>query len=126
MTKSKASVSGAPHGGGTAIVFTARSPHLTDATARRLVDIERRNEIRREAGLPLLSIPKELRRMKTQEVSREFERFAAARSKAIWDEVLSRRRGVEGTANRKPNSLEGICYQSQIRRDLWDQFTQRK
>ena len=45
------------------------------ATARRLLEIEYRNEIRREALLPRLSIPKELRRMKTQEVSKDFELF---------------------------------------------------
>ena len=32
--------------------------------ARHLLEIARRNEIRRESALPLLSIPKELRRMK--------------------------------------------------------------
>jgi hypothetical protein len=41
------------------------------ATARRLLEIEERNEIRREAQLPLLSIPREVRRMKTQQVSKE-------------------------------------------------------
>jgi hypothetical protein len=46
--------------------------------ARRLLEIEQRNEIRRSARLPLLSIPKELRRMKQQEVSKEFERFSSA------------------------------------------------
>jgi len=84
--------------------------------------IERRNEIRREAQLPLLSIPKELRRMKTQEVSKEFERFAAAHNKAVWEDILKRRRDVEGNPNWRPNSLEGMCYQSQVRKIVWEQF----
>jgi hypothetical protein len=58
------------------------------ATARRLLEIARRNEIRREANLPLLSIAKELRRMKDQEKSEEFSRFEAAHAKAVWEEVL--------------------------------------
>jgi hypothetical protein len=52
--------------------------NVRPATARRLLEIERRNLLRAEAHLPLLSITKELRRMKQQEVSEEFERFAAA------------------------------------------------
>jgi hypothetical protein len=48
------------------------------ATARRLLEICRRNELRREAKLPLLPIAKELRRIKLQEDLEEFERFEAA------------------------------------------------
>jgi hypothetical protein len=76
--------------------------------ARRLLEIEQRNEIRGSAQLPLLSIPKELRRMKQQEVSKEFEQFNAARSKAVWQDVLKRHRNAEGNPNWKPNSLEGM------------------
>jgi hypothetical protein len=61
------------------------------ATARRLMEIARRNEIRREAKLLLLSIPKELRRMKKQEELEEFERFQAAYRKVVWEEVLAAR-----------------------------------
>jgi hypothetical protein len=45
----------------------AEPANLSAATARRLMEIKRRNEIRREAKLPLLPIAKELRRMKKQE-----------------------------------------------------------
>ena len=58
------------------------------ATARRLLEIARRNEIRREAKLPLLPIAKELRRIKRQEDLEEFERFAAGRRTAVLEEVL--------------------------------------
>lgn len=54
------------------------------AKARRFLEIARRNEIRQEAGLPVLSIPKELRRMKKQADAEEFDRFEAAHGKAIW------------------------------------------
>jgi hypothetical protein len=73
-----------------ALADTVQVPALTPevpplnvcaATARRLLDIARRNEIRREAGLPLLSTVKELRRMKEHEDGElrgiEFEQFEA-------------------------------------------------
>ena len=99
-----------------------RGLNVCAATARRLLEIEWRNEIRREAQLPLLSIPKELRRMKEQDVLKKFERFAAAHSGAVWDELLKRHRDGLGNPNWRPNSLEGMCYQSQVRKILWEQF----
>ena len=60
------------------------------------MEIARRNEIRREAKLPLLPIAKELRRMKKQEELEEFERFEAVHAKAVWEEVLKARREAEG------------------------------
>jgi len=77
------------------------------ATARRLVEIALRNELRREAKLPLLSVPKELRRMKKQEELEEFDRFEAAYGKAVWEEVLKARREAEGNPNWRPNWMEG-------------------
>ena len=59
-----------------ALADTVQLPALTPeapplnvcaATARRLMEIARRNELRREAKLPLLPIAKELRRIKLQE-----------------------------------------------------------
>jgi hypothetical protein len=94
---------------------------LCAATARRLLEIARRNEIRREAKLPLLPIGKELRRIRRQEELEEFERFEAARGKAVWEEVLKARREAEGP-NWRPNSLEGMFYQSQVHNTLWEQF----
>ena len=41
--------------------------HFSAATLRRLEEIALRNRLRKEAGLPLLSVVKELRRMKTVE-----------------------------------------------------------
>jgi len=96
---------------------------VSAATSRRLLEIEQRNEIRREAQLPLLSIPRELRRMKTQEVSEEFERFAAARTKVVWAQVLKRSRDASGNPNWRPNSLEGMCLQNKVRETLWEQFS---
>jgi hypothetical protein len=100
----------------------AEPPNFCPATARRLLDIARRNELRREANLPLLSISKELRRMKDQEKLQEFSRFEAAHGKAVWEEVLRHRREAEGNPNWRPTWMEGLCIQNQVRKILWEQF----
>jgi hypothetical protein len=105
------------------LLQTFQSPPLTlevepgnfcAATARRLVEIARRNEIRREAKLPLLPIAKELPRMKKQEELEEFERFEAVHGKAVWQEVLKPRREAEGNPNWRPSWMEGVRYQSEV------------
>jgi hypothetical protein len=97
------------------------------ATARRLLDIARRNEIRQEAGLPLLSTVKELRRMKQREDSElrrtEFERFKAEHRDVVWEEVLKPRRAAEGNPNWFPrNWAEGVGYQSEVYKILRERF----
>ncbi|MGB8628698.1 MAG: hypothetical protein WCD69_04810 [Xanthobacteraceae bacterium] len=84
-------------------------------TARRVAEIRRRNETRREAKLDLLPIVKELRRMKEtedgQKFSDAFGRFAAKYSKSVWDEVLKPRREALGDPNWKPKYWsEGVGY----------------
>jgi hypothetical protein len=114
-----------------ALADTVQLPALTPgvpplnvcaATARRLLEIARRNEIRREASLPLLSVAKELRRMKDQETSEEFSRFEAVYGEAVWEEVLKARREAEGNPNWQPNSLQGMYLQSQVHKTLREQF----
>jgi hypothetical protein len=100
----------------------AEPANFCAATARRLAEIARRNEIRGEAYLPLLSVPKELRRMKEQELSEEFGRFEIAHSNAVWAEVLKSRREVEGSNWRPTNWMEGMRLQNQVRKILWGQF----
>jgi hypothetical protein len=99
-----------------------QSVNFCAATARRLVEIARRNEIRREANLPLLSIAKELRRMKKQEELEVFNRFEAVHGRAVWEEVLKHRREAEGNPNWRPSWMEGVRYQSEVYRILWQQF----
>jgi hypothetical protein len=48
----------------TAPVSDASAVNVLPGTARRISQIVQRNEIRKAAGLPLLSIPTELRKMK--------------------------------------------------------------
>jgi hypothetical protein len=97
-----------------ALADTVQLPALTPevpplnvcaATARRLLEIARRNELRREAKLPLLPIAKELRRMKRQEDLEEFERFEVACGEAVWEEVLKARREAEGNPNWRPSRM---------------------
>jgi hypothetical protein len=93
------------------------------ATARRLLDIARRNEIRREAGLPLLSTVKELRRLKQYEDGELFERFKAQHRDVVWEEVLKPRRAAEGNPNWFPrNWAEGVGYQSEVYKILRERF----
>ena len=92
------------------------------ATARRLLEIARRNEIRREAKLPLLPIAKELRRIKKQEELEEFERFEALHGKAVWQEVLKPRREAEGDPNWRPSWIEGGSYQTEVNKILRQKF----
>jgi hypothetical protein len=101
--------------------------NVSAATARRLLDIARRNEIRQEAGLPLLSTVKELRRMKQHEDSElrrtEFERFKAEHRDVVWEEVLKPRRAAEGNPNWFPrNWAEGVGYQSEVYKILRERF----
>jgi hypothetical protein len=100
----------------------AEHANFCAATTRRLRAIARRNEIRWEAKLPLLPIAKELRRMKKQEELEEFERFAAGRRTAVLQEVLQPGREAESNPNWRPNWMEGVRYQTQVNKILWEQF----
>jgi hypothetical protein len=100
-------------------------------TARRIAEIRRRNETRREAKLDLLPIVKELRRMKEAEDSQKFSgafgTFAAKYSKSAWDEVLQPRRKVLGDPNWRPRYFsEGVGYQGEVFRILRERFRRQK
>ena len=95
--------------------------NVSATTARRLLEIKRRNEIRREAGLPILSIPKELRRMRRQEELEAFGRFEAAHCAAVWEQVLEPRREAEGPKSRL-RWIESVWYQKQVREILRRHF----
>jgi hypothetical protein len=104
-----------------------QTTNVSAATARRFIEIGRRNEIRREAGLPPLKVAAEWRRIKEVEdrQAREeaFERFAAIHEKEIWDQVLKQRREKEQNPDWRPVTLaEGVDCQRQVRKILRDQF----
>ncbi len=90
--------------------------------ARRLLEIEWRNEIRREAALPLLSVVSELRRMKKVEMEEEFAKFEAAHGRAVLDAMLKRRREEKGDPNWRPSWAEGLAIHSRVRGILMKEF----
>ena len=93
------------------------------ATASRIEEIAKRNRIRQEAGLPLLSIARELRRMKTAEDQAEFEAFAAVHGEVVLNEVLSPERKRRGQPDWRPSSfMEGLSFQSQVSKILHERF----
>jgi hypothetical protein len=92
-------------------------------TARKIEEVAERNRIREEAGLPLLSISKELRKIKNAEIAAEFEDFADQHRQAVWDEVLAPVREARGEPNWRPTRLmEGLAYQAQVNRILRKRF----
>ena len=93
------------------------------ATARRIEEIVARDQIRHEARLPLLSIPKELRRMKTVDDAAEFEEFAARHRQAVWDEVLRPVREAKDDPTWRPTGfMEGLAYQARVSKILRERF----
>jgi hypothetical protein len=101
--------------------------NLCAATARRVEEIIARNRIRAEACLPLLSIPKELRRMKTVDDAAELERFAAHHSEAIWEEVLAPVREAKGNPHwRLTGMMEGLAYQARVSKILRERFAAQR
>ena len=99
------------------------SLNVCAVTARRLEEIARRNKVRAEAGLPLLSITKELRRMKKVDDDAEFDAFAIVHRQAVWDEVLALVRQARGEPKWWPRGwMEGLGYQAQVSRILRKRF----
>ena len=96
--------------------------NVCPATARHIEEITARNRIRAEACLPLLSIPKELRRMKEAADAAAFEAFADANRGTVWDEVLATKR-ARGESNWHPSGwMEGLALQAEISSALRQRF----
>jgi hypothetical protein len=107
----------------TAPVSDVPALNVSPGTARRIQEIVQRNEIRKAAGLPLLSIPTELRKMKEVERAAEFEKFAAVHREAILEEVLAPIRGARGEHCWQPTRfMEGLALQAQVSRLLRERF----
>jgi hypothetical protein len=104
---------------------TVPALNVCAATARRLAEIAGRNAIRQEAGLPLLSVVRELRCMKRQGDLEEFERFEAANGRAVWEQLLKPRREA-GSTNWPPSWMEGVSLQSRVRKTLCERFLARR
>jgi hypothetical protein len=96
------------------------------STAQKIEEIAARNIIRAEAGLPLLSVPQELRRMKQVTDAMAFEEFAERHRQAVWNEVLGPVRETRGEPNWRPTRLmEGLAFQAQVSKILRERFEVR-
>jgi len=93
------------------------------STARRIEEIIARNRIRAEACLPLLSIPKELRRMKEAADTAEFEAFAAINRQSVLEEVLAPMREAKEQPNWRPIGwMEGLGFETRDSKILHERF----
>jgi hypothetical protein len=93
----------------------AAARNVCAETAQKIEEIAARNIIRAEARLPLLSIPKELRRMKKAADAMAFEEFADRHGESVWEEVLAPVREAKREPNWRPTGfMEGLGFQAQV------------
>jgi hypothetical protein len=83
----------------------AQSSNFGNVTVLRLREIAERNRIRLEAGLPLLSVPKELRRMKEAADSEKFRSFGHAYRERVHDKMLRQERMGRRDPNWTPSGV---------------------
>jgi hypothetical protein len=96
----------------------APTSNFDNVTVFRLREIAERNCIRQDAGLPLLSVAKELRRMK-EAADTDFRKFADAHRKRLYNKMLARARRRCGDPNWTPTgmlSAGGIWFNIQVER----------
>jgi hypothetical protein len=97
--------------------------HFSTATCSRLEEIAFRNRVRKEAGLPLLSVAKELRRMKMVADEKRFRRFAALHREAVWNDVVKIVREEIGDPNSRPTGcIVGMGFQARVDGILRDRY----
>ncbi len=100
--------------------------NLSATTASRLAAITERNNLRNEVGLPLLSIPRELRRIKTAEAYARFAKFSEALRKRVQGKMLARVRRRIGDPNWKPaGMMAGMAFEYEVSREvrkLWERI----
>ena len=97
------------------------APNFSNITILRLREIAERNSIRQEAGLPFLSVPKELRRMKEAADAEKFRAFADAHRKRVYAKMLRRIRRRCGESNWAPSgalSGGGLWFSAHVDRHL--------
>jgi hypothetical protein len=95
----------------------AQAQNFAPVTVLRLREIAERNVIRQEAGLPLLSAPKELRRMKEAADTEELRKFSDAHRKRVHDKMLARIRRRYGDPAWSPTGMlsgGGLWFGTQV------------
>jgi hypothetical protein len=94
-------------------------------TVRRLREVADRNRVRQEAGLPLLSVPKELGRMKEAADAKKFRNFADAYRKRIYHKMLARVRRRCGDPQWAPTGIlsgGGLWFDARVEEQLTKLF----
>jgi hypothetical protein len=81
------------------------SQNFSAVTLLRLREIAERNRVRQEAGLPLVSVPRELRRMKEIADTEKFRTFAEAHRKRVHHKMLARVRRRCGDPHWAPTGV---------------------
>ena len=98
-----------------AMVLDAEAANVCAVTATRIAEIGRRNDLRSEHDLPLLSIAKELWRMKTAADTEKVERFRMALRQPVFQKMLARARRQRRDAAWTP---KGFCERWQFSREV--------
>ena len=98
-----------------AIAPEGKAANVCAVTATRLAEIARRNRLRYEFGLPLLSVATELRRMKTAADTEKVERFRNALREPVFQKMLARARRQRGDPAWTP---KGFCQRWQFSREV--------
>jgi hypothetical protein len=83
----------------------AHVQNFSAVTSLRMREIAERNRFRKEAGLPLLSISRELRRMMHAADSEKFRKFAKAHRGRIYEKMLARVRRQRGDPQWAPSGV---------------------
>jgi hypothetical protein len=83
----------------------AQAQSFSAVTSLRLREIAERNRVRQEAGLPLLSVRKELRRMKEAADVEKFRNFAEAHRRCVYQKMLARVRRQRGDPHWAPTGV---------------------
>ena len=110
-----AEATAAAHTRSFAMVLEAEAANICAVTATRIAEIGRRNDLRNEHDLPLLSVAAELRRMKTAADTEKVERFRNALREAVFQKMLARARRQRGDIAWIPN---GFCERWQFGREV--------
>jgi hypothetical protein len=89
--------------------------NVSAATARRLAAIQCRNLLRKHAGLPLIPVAQEWRRLKTIEAAQDYATFAERFRSRVQTKVLARIRRQVGDSDWKPNgAFQGMAVQNEV------------
>jgi hypothetical protein len=93
--------------------------NVSAATFRRLQEIQARNLLRKESGLPLLSVAQKFRRTKARQAAQDYANFADRFRRRMQEKVLARIRRETGDNDWKPQgAFQGMAFQNEVSQRL--------